>query len=224
MFIDATYEGDLMAKAGVSYHVGREANATYGETLNGVQLGSTEHQFKVPVDPYVKPRRPGERPACRVHDGEPGEQGQGDRRVQAYNFRMCLTDVPENRIPFPKPAGYDPQRYELSLRYDPGGSVGRHRHPITPMPNRKTDTNNNGAFSTDNIGMNYDYPDGDYATRERILQEHVTYQQGWMWFLANDPRVPEKRRQTCEHWGLARTNSPTPTTGRTSCTSARPGG
>jgi hypothetical protein len=202
MFIDATYEGDLMAKAGCSYTVGRESNSQYGETLNGVQLGSVKHQFGRPIDPYVKPGDPSSGLLPGVHGGSPGEHGQGDHRVQAYNFRMCLTDVPENRVPFPKPEGYDPARYEISARMiaaGAGGGIGG-----TPMPNRKTDTNNAGAFSTDNIGMNYDYPDGDYATRQRIWKEHITYQLGWMWFLCNDPRVPEETRAKNSKWGLSK--------------------
>jgi len=202
MFIDATYEGDLMARAGVSYHVGREANAKYGETINGVFFGD-KHQFKVPVDPYVVPGDPTSGLLPCIHGGNPGQAGQGDNRIQAYNFRMCMTDDPANRLPFPRPAGYDPKRYELLLRYLHGG-VWDALGSITPMPNRKTDTNNNGGFSTDNIGMNYDYPDGDYATRERILGEHVTYQQGLMWFLANDPRVPERVRKDVNRWGLCK--------------------
>jgi hypothetical protein len=203
MFVDASYEGDLMAKAGVSYTVGRESNSQYGETLNGVQLGSRSHQFKVAVDPYRTPGDPKSGVLPGVHSGSPGEHGQGDKRVQAYNFRMCLTDVPENRVPFPKPEGYDPLRYELSIRTILAGQWDGLGNPIL-MPNRKTDTNNNGAFSTDNIGMNYDYPDGDYATRERIWNEHITYQLGWMWFLANDPRVPERIRAEANRWGLAK--------------------
>ncbi|HEX3868848.1 MAG TPA: FAD-dependent oxidoreductase, partial [Pirellulales bacterium] len=202
MFIDATYEGDLMAGAGCSYAIGREANSQYKETLNGVQLGSKKHQFQVPIDPYVKPGDPSSGLLPGVHGGSPGEQGQGDKRIQAYNFRMCLTDVAENQVPFYKPDGYDPMRYEVSLRLilaGQGGGIGG-----SPMPNRKTDTNNAGAFSTDNIGMNYDYPDGDYATRERIWKEHITYQLGWMWFLCNDPRLPEKVRAANRKWGLAK--------------------
>jgi hypothetical protein len=202
MFIDATYEGDLMARAGVSYHVGREANATYGETLNGVYFGD-KHQFRVPVDPYVVAGDPASGLLPGIQAGDPGQAGEGDRRVQAYNFRICMTDVPANRIPWPKPEGYDPGRYELLLRYIQAG-IWDALGSITPMPNRKTDTNNNGAFSTDNIGMNYDFPDGDYATRERISREHVTYQQGLMWFLANDPRVPEKVRNDVVRWGLCK--------------------
>ncbi|HEX4146046.1 MAG TPA: FAD-dependent oxidoreductase [Pirellulales bacterium] len=203
MFIDASYEGDLMAGAGVSYHVGREGNSVYGETLSGVQLGSKGHQFAVPVDPYRTPGDPTSGLLPGVHAGGPGEQGQGDGRVQAYNFRMCLTDVPENRVPFPKPAGYDPLRYEIGLRMILAGQWDG-LDLASAMPNRKTDTNNRGPFSTDNIGMNYDYSDGDYATREKIWQDHVNYQLGWMWFLANDPRVPEAQRKVANQWGLAK--------------------
>ena len=203
VFIDASYEGDLMARAGVSYHVGREANADYDETLDGVQLGSKKHQFNAPVDPYVVPGDPESGLLPGVHPGGPGEQGQGDRRVQAYNFRMCMTDDAANRLPFPKPAGYDPLRYELLRRYIDAGVFDALGSNL-PMPNRKTDTNNNGAFSTDNIGMNYDYPDGDYATREKIFAEHVAYQQGMMWFLANDPRLPQKVRDYVNRWGLCK--------------------
>ncbi|HWB00285.1 MAG TPA: FAD-dependent oxidoreductase [Pirellulales bacterium] len=203
MFIDATYEGDLMAQAGCSYTVGRESNSQYGETLNGVQLGSTKHQFKVPVDPYVKPGDPSSGLLPGIHGGSPGEHGQGDHRVQAYNFRMCLTDDPDNRLPFPKPAGYDPLRYELLIREIQAGQVDG-MQLSSAMPNRKTDTNNSGAFSSDNVGMNYDYPDGDYATREKIWNEHITYQMGWCWFLTNDPRVPEELRVKFGAWGLSK--------------------
>jgi hypothetical protein len=204
MFVDATYEGDLMARAGVSYTVGREANSQYGETLNGVQTApATKHQFLKPADPYVKPGDPSSGLLPGIHAGEPGRDGEADKRVQAYNFRMCLTDAPENRLPFPKPAGYDPLRYELLLRYIQAGVWDAFCSNL-PMPNRKSDCNNCGAFSTDNIGMNYDYPEGDYATREKIFHEHVTYQQGLMWFLANDPRVPGRIREEIGRWGLCR--------------------
>jgi hypothetical protein len=204
MFIDASYEGDLLAKAGVSYAVGRESNAQYDETLNGVQVHkATKHQFNKPVDPYLNAGDPASGLLPGVHAGSPGDEGAADRRVQAYNFRMCLTDVPENRLPIPKPAGYDPLRYELLLRYIEAGwadVLGNH----APMPNRKTDTNNHGAFSTDHIGMNYDYPEADYATREKIVADHRDYQIGLMWTLANSPRVPEKLREQIARWGLAK--------------------
>ena len=204
MFIDATYEGDLLAKAGVSYTVGREANSKYGETLNGVQTAhAVKHQFMKVVDPYVKAGDPASGLLPGIHADGPGRDGEGDDRVQAYNFRMCLTDAPENRNPYPQPAGYDPLRYELLLRYIEAGVFDAFCSNL-PMPNRKSDCNNCGAFSTDNINMNYDYPEGNYATRERIFREHVVYQQGLMWFLANDPRVPAKIRGEIGRWGLCK--------------------
>ncbi|MFA6240864.1 MAG: FAD-dependent oxidoreductase, partial [Candidatus Hydrogenedentales bacterium] len=202
MFIDATYEGDLMAKAGVSYHVGREANSVYNETLNGVQTKNAKyHQFDCAIDPYVVAGDPASGLLPGIQEGGPGEEGAGDHRVQAYNFRMCLTNDPANRMPFPKPEKYDPLRYELLLRYLNAGHWTVLKLS-TPMPNNKTDTNNKGAFASDNIGMNYEYPDGDYAVRERVFNEHKDYQQGMMWFLANDPRVPEDVRNEVNQWGL----------------------
>jgi hypothetical protein len=203
-FVDATYEGDLMAAAGVSYHVGREANAVYGETLNGVQTrNATEHQFKVRVDPYVVPGDPRSGLLPGVHDGGPGEEGSGDRRVQAYNFRMTLTDSPANRLPIAKPDGYDPRRYELLRRYIEAG-VFDALDLNSPMPNRKTDVNNHGAFSSDHIGGNDDYPDADDAARERIFRDHVVYVQGLWYFLQNDERLPAAVREKAGRWGLCR--------------------
>lgn len=204
MFIDATYEGDLMAKAGVSFTVGREANSQYGETLNGVQTkNATKHQFVAGVDPYVKK---GDKPSGllpNVHGEPSGAEGSGDRRVQAYNFRLCLTDVKENQIPFTKPAGYDERDYELLLR---NFEAGETRAPWSPvlMPNRKTDVNNNHGFSSDYIGKNYDWPDGDYATREKLFLKHLQYQQGLMWTLVSSLRVPEKIRAEIGRWGLCK--------------------
>lgn len=204
MFIDATYEGDLMAKAGVSYHVGREANSVYGETLNGVQVkNATKHQFVKPVDPWRVPGDPKSGLLPGIESDPPEPDGAGDHRVQAYNFRLCTTDVPENRVPWPKPANYDPSLYELLLR---NFEAGDHRVPWSPimMPNRKTDTNNNFAVSTDFIGQNYRYAEADYAERERIIQAHKDYTQGLMWTLANSERVPEKVRAEFQKWGLAK--------------------
>ncbi len=203
VFIDAGYEGDLMAKAGVAYTFGREANSQYEETLDGVQPRQGGHNFKFPIDPYVTPGVPSSGLLPNIHAGGPGETGQGDQRVQAYNFRLCLTDLKANQLPFPKPPGYDPARYELLLRYLQAGVfdvMGSNQ----AMPNHKTDTNNNGAISSDDIGMNYDYPDGDYATRERIFREHINWQQGLMWFLANDSRVPPNVHEFVNRWGLCR--------------------
>ncbi len=204
IFIDTTYEGDLMAMAGVSYVVGREGNDRYGEKLNGVSTRYARgHQFTVSVDPYVTPGDPESGLLPGIHNEGPGEEESGDHRVQAYCFRMCLTDDPANRREWEKPDDYDPARYELLLRYFEAGS---RRVPWLPtsMPNRKTDTNNSDGFSTDNIGMNYGYPDGDYDLREQIIAEHLSYQMGLMWTLANSPRVPKEVQQTIQNWGLAK--------------------
>ena len=205
MFIDATYEGDLMAAVGVSYTVGRESNDKYEETLNGIQKAKNthSHRFVVKVDPYVKAGDPSSGVLPGVHGDDPGEDGAGDHRVQAYCFRMCMSNVTEGRIPFPKPEAYDEQRYELLLRNYEAGDL---RLPLKPdmMPNGKTDTNNNCAFSTDNIGMNYEYPEADYERRAEIIREHETYQKGLMWTLANHPRVPESIRRRMSAWGLAK--------------------
>ncbi|HYF36040.1 MAG TPA: FAD-dependent oxidoreductase [Prosthecobacter sp.] len=204
MFIDATYEGDLMAKAGVSYHVGREANSVYGETLNGVQVGnSRHHQFIKDVDPYVKPGDPSSGLLPGINPEGPGEEFSGDRKVQAYNFRMCTTDVPENRRDWEKPADYDERWFELALR---NVEAGDHRISWAPawMPNRKTDTNNNFALSTDFIGMNWDYPEADYETRAMIWKAHEDWQKGLMWTYAHHPRVPENVRAAFQKLGLAK--------------------
>lgn len=204
MFIDATYEGDLMAAAGVSYTVGREANATYDETLNGVQTGqAVYHQFVDGVDPYVEPGNPASGRLPFLDLAGPGVEGSGDRRVQAYCFRMCLTDHPENRIPFHRPEGYETLWYELLLRNFEAGERGM-PWINSAMPNRKTDTNNRTGFSTDFIGQNHDYPEATYAERAAIVARHRLYQQGLMWTLANHPRVPEAIRTEVARWGMCR--------------------
>ncbi len=204
VFIDATYEGDLMACAGVEYFVGREPNSLYGETLNGVQIeNAVSHQFEGNIDPYVIPGDPSSGLLPRIHGENPGRQGEGDKRLQAYNYRVCLTRVEGNRVPFPKPENYDPFQYELLLRTLKAGSwhiAGK----FDMIPNGKTDTNNHGSFSTDNIGMNYDYPEASYERRREILREHEEYQKGYFYFIANDPRVPGDKREWMAQWGLAR--------------------
>jgi len=204
VFIDATYEGDLMAGAGVGFTVGREANATYGETLNGVQLkNTTNHQFTLDVDPYRVPGDPRSGLVPRVSAERPAPDGTADTKIQAYTYRMCLTDVPANRVPFAKPRGYDASQYTLLKRYMDAG----HRNffqKFDRIPNGKTDTNNFGAFSFDNIGMNYRYPEGDDAERTAIAREHTTYQQGLLWFMANDPGVPAETRAEMSRWGLCK--------------------
>jgi hypothetical protein len=206
MFIDATYEGDLMAAAGVEYAVGREAQSTYDEKWNGVQVGVLHHKHhfgavKQPISAYVVPGDPQSGVVARVNPKSPGEYGQADKKVQAYCFRMCLTDAPDNRIPFAKPEGYDPKQYELLLRVFNAGWRETFEK-FDPIPNHKTDTNNHGPFSTDNIGMNWDYPDASYERRREIIKEHETYQKGWLYFIATDPRVPKEVQEKMQTWGL----------------------
>lgn len=208
VFVDATYEGDLMAAAGVDYHVGRESMATYGEKWNGVQTGVLHHRHhfgavKVPISPYVVPGDPKSGVLPRISTENPGNYGEADKKVQAYCYRMCLTQVLENRVAFPKPPKYDPKEYELLLRIFAAGWRETF-DKFDAIPNLKTDTNNHGPFSTDNIGRNWDYPEASYARRREILEEHINYQQGWLYFIANDPRVPEDVRTEFSKWGLAK--------------------
>jgi hypothetical protein len=194
-----------MAAAGVSYTFGREANAAFGETLNGIQLAHAKsHQFAGKVDPYVVEGDPKSGLLPRIQDVPVGGQdGAADKKIQAYNFRMCLTKVPANRVEFPRPPGYDPKQYALLARALAQGSThvfGK----FDLIPNAKTDTNNHGPFSTDNIGMNWDYPDASYERRREIIAEHRQYQQGYLYFLANDPSVPAKIRESFAQWGLAK--------------------
>lgn len=207
MFIDASYEGDLMAQAKVSYAVGREANAEHGETLNGVRAETPHHQFTVPVDPYKTPGDPSSGLIPFIQHGTGGTPGSGDRSVQAYNFRLCFTTNAANRLPVEPPPGYDPARYELLARYLEA-LVAAGKKPVLAqfwnpiwMPNGKTDINNNGGFSTDFIGANYEYPDGDQATRDRIWKAHENYTRGFLTFLATSPRVPENMRAEMQLWG-----------------------
>lgn len=204
IFVDATYEGDLLAAAGVSYHVGREANSQYGEKWNGVQVGVLHHRhhFMSDISPYKIAGDPDSGLLPGVSGAPPGEYGTADKRIQAYCFRMCLTNHPANRIPFPKPADYDPADYELLRRVLVAG-WREHFSKFDPIPNHKTDTNNHGPFSTDNIGMNYDYPEASYERRREIIAQHESYQKGLMYYLANDPGVPAEVREAVAKWGLA---------------------
>ena len=205
IFIDATYEGDLMAKAGVSYTIGRESNSKYDETWNGSQAAHFHgHQFPdgANVDPYVIPGKPESGLLPIIDPAGPGEEGAGDNRIQAYCFRMCLTSDPKNQIAITKPDRYDEKDHELLLRF---AETGKYHNPASkydPIPNLKTDTNNHGAVSTDYMGANWDYPEADYATRDRIIKRHEVYQRGYMWTLQNHPRVPEKIRAYYRQWGL----------------------
>ncbi|MFP6582682.1 MAG: FAD-dependent oxidoreductase [Candidatus Hydrogenedentota bacterium] len=205
MFIDATYEGDLMAAAGVSYHVGREGRAVYGEEWNGVQVGVLHHRhhFKTDVSPYVIPGDSESGVLPGISTEPPGDKYASDNKVQAYCYRMCLTNHAPNRMPFPKPEGYDSAQYALLARIFKTGWRETFQK-FDEIPNHKTDTNNHGPMSTDNIGMNYDYPDASYERRAEILEEHRNYQQGLLYFMSNDPGVPKDVRVAMSKWGFAK--------------------
>ncbi|MFN7562834.1 MAG: FAD-dependent oxidoreductase, partial [Prosthecobacter sp.] len=178
----------------------------YGEEHNGIQVGVLHHRHhfgavKDKISPYKVPGDPKSGVLPRVSTEDVGKFGEGDKRVQAYCFRSCYTNVPENRIPFPKPDGYDASQYEILLRVLNTG-WGEFFEKFDPIPNFKTDTNNHGPFSFDNIGMNYDYPEASYEKRREIIAEHRRYQQGLLWFVANDPRVPAKVQNELREWGL----------------------
>ena len=205
IFIDATYEGDLMASAGVKYTVGREANSVYGETWNGVQkeVFHHGHYFKDKIDPYKIPGDSSSGLLPRISNEVPGENGTGDNKIQAYCFRLCLTQNINNQVPITKPEGYDSTQYELlarlaTTRWDE--FFGKY----DPIPNLKTDVNNHGPMSFDNIGMNWDYPDATYERRKEIINEHILYQKGILYFMATDKRIPEKVRVTMNKWGYAK--------------------
>ncbi len=205
MFIDATYEGDLMAAAGINFHVGREGNAKYNETFNGVQTGvfQHDHHFKSNISPYKIKDDPSSGLLPYISAEPPGEFGAADKKIQAYCFRMCMTNHPENSVPFPKPDNYDASNYELLLReFNTGRNDWFSKFDV--LPNKKTDTNNHGAFSSDFIGMNYDYPEADYQRRAEIIKQHYDYQAGLLWFVANDPRVPDAIRTKMASYGLAK--------------------
>lgn len=207
VFADATYEGDLMAQSKVTYTYGREGISQYGESLAGVRAVTESHQFAVDI-----PARDEQGKLLPEISAEPrGEPGTADKRIQAYNFRVIATNVPENRLPWPKPDGYDPKRYELLARYLTAmtkymgrplnfNEVGLFRI----IPNGKLDLNNRGGFSTDYIGKNYGYPEGTYAERAKIWKEHEDYQKGFYYFLANDPRVPKELQDEVRSYGLAK--------------------
>ena len=203
-YIDATYEGDLMAAAGVSYTTGREDCATYDETLNGVQTkNATKHQLRRSISPFQVAGDPSSGILPGIDPTGPGGELTGDHRVQAYNFRMCLTNIPANRIAITKPEGYSESQYELLFR---NFEAGENQAPWKPdrLPNGKTDVNNNHGFSTDFLGQNYAWPDASDKDRESIFAAHRDYQQGLMWTLQNHDRVPEAIRQQMKDWGLCR--------------------
>ena len=206
VFIDTSYEGDLMAQAKVSYTWGRESTAVYGETLAGVRPKDRGHQFDVKVSAYGE----GKQLLPEIQTGPRGSLGQGDRKVQAYNFRMCLTNNPANRLAYPKPANYDPKRFEILVRLFPELTKQKGR-PLrmrdfmimSVMPNQKSDMNNYGPFSTDYIGKSWDYPEASYSRRAEIWRDHEDYTKGFYYFLANDPKVPQGLQDEVKLWGLS---------------------
>ena len=212
VFADCTYEGDLMAQAGVRYTWGREGIAEYGEPLAGVRDRTPFHQFKVRVAAFdAAGKLLPEVAAAETR----GEVGAADKKVQAYNFRMILTQDQGNQVAFPKPDLYDARRYELLARLlqatvEKTGKVPRFGELCNPLaiPNGKTDTNNNGAFSTDFIGRDWEYPEGSYAVRARIWKEHEEYTKGFFYFLGHDARVPAELRAETNRWGLAKDEFP----------------
>lgn len=207
VFIDATYEGDLMAAAGISYHIGRESNSTYNETWNGIQTGNLPvkfHSFKdLHVSPYVIPNDPKSGILPLISTSAPGIRGEGDKRIQAYCFRTCLTQNKLNKVEFKRPADYDSTQYELLIRAYQGGwqeTWGL----FSAVPNLKTDVNNRGPLSFDNIGKNYDYPEATYERRKEIIKQHESYQKGLLYFMSHDPRMPSEIRQKMAEWGLSK--------------------
>lgn len=202
-FVDGTYEGDLMAKAGVSYHVGREGNDVYGETWNGVQL-MKGHQFPDGVDPYVVKGRPDSGLLWGISAQNLLPDGSSDTLVQAYNYRICLTDSLENMVPITRPENYDSTRYELLLRLFDAQPDKRELNQYfiwSRMPGRKTDINNRGGFSSDMIGMNYNYPEASYEQRQAIIKAHTDYTKGLLYFYGHDERVPAELREQMLQWG-----------------------
>jgi len=203
MFIDCSYEGDLMARAGISYTVGRESNNVYNETYNGVQF-MEGHQFPDGVDPYKIPGDSTSGLLWGVSKEKLATGGSGDKKVQAYNFRICLSDDVKNMVAMTRPENYDSTRYELLLRLfqaQPGKTSLNDYFIISRMPNHKTDINNRGGYSTDMIGMNYDYPEADYRQRNKIIKQHADYTKGLLYFYGHDSRVPNELRMEMLKYG-----------------------
>jgi len=205
VFIDATLEGDLLANAGVSTTWGRESNTVYGETKNGIRAETTHAQFSVKVDPYLIPGNPSSGVIPTIQNEPFGTPGEGDKSIQAYCFRMCLTRNANNRIAFVKPENYDRSQYEIYLRYLKSG--GKLYTPASVIPNEKTDLGAWHDLSHNLYGMNREYPNGSYADRQRVFDQHKTFTQGLFYFMANDPEVAQLNpslQNTWKLWGLCK--------------------
>lgn len=202
VFIDATIEGDLLAAAGVTTTIGREANAQYGETKNGIRGENTYRQFPFRLDPYWRPGDPASGLLPTIQNEPLGEPGAADHRIQGYCFRSCLTRNPANQIPFAPPANYNPKTYEIYRRYVAQG--GELWSPQARLPNGKTDLGSWHDLSANLYGMNFAYPGGDTATRRRVYTEHRDFVAGLFWFLSHDDALPEKVKAKWRDWGLCR--------------------
>ena len=209
-FIDAGYEGDLMAAAKVSYTVGREAVSQYDEPLNGIRGTTPKHQFPtdIKIDPYIKPGDATSGLLPLVQEANGGKPGDGDKRVQAYNFRVCVSSDKANQTPFIAPPGYDAAKFELLTRYISAMTTAKKKMDINTffkwdiVPGNKTDINNNGAISTDYIGQSWAYPEADYATRGKIWHATRDYAQGFFYYMATDSHSPDNIRQSLAKWGM----------------------
>ena len=202
MFIDATFEGDLLAAAGVTCTVAREGNAKYGETVNGIVTNSTHSQFDRKIDPYKTPGDPKSGVIFGVSDEPLGEHGAPSPAIQAYAFRNNFTKDPANRVPFAKPDNYDPAKYELQRRFlAAGGNLGA---PNPALPNGKTDPGGWHHLTGNMPNWNHGYPEADHAERQKMLKDSLDYIKGLCWFLANDPAVPEATRKIWSQWGTTK--------------------
>lgn len=202
IFIDATIEGDLLAAAGVTTIVGREANSTYNETLNGIRAVTDHAQFAVKVDPYKIPGNSRSGLIPTIQDEPFGVPGEADKSLQAYCFRMCLTTNKDNQIPFRAPTDYDRNNYEIYIRYEKAG--GKLYKPSSSIPNGKTDLGAWHDLSHNLYGMNREYPLGSYAVRNKVLAYHRSFTQGLFYFLANDTAMSESTRREWSRWGLCK--------------------
>lgn len=208
IFADCSYEGELMAMAGVTYTWGRESREDYGEPLAGVRGPQRpDHLFTVRVSPYDSQGRL----LPEVQPGRPDPPGRGDRKVQAYGFRLCITRRDGNRTPFPRPPGYDPARYEILARLVEALTTANRCPPdihrmmiLSALKGDKFDVNSLGAVSTDHIGASWSFPTADRAERERIWQDHYNYEAGFLFYLGHSERIPRSLRDEVNSYGLAR--------------------